>query len=134
MVAEDARAFDTLMAAYRLPKATDDEKAARSAAIQEGLKAATRAPLACAIAAAQGVRLATRAIDRGNPNVISDVGVGVLASWAALRSAALNVNVNVPQIKDRRFADDALTEIAALLTECAPLAEQVHARVQARLG
>lgn len=134
MVAEDAQAFDTLMAAYRLPKATDEEKAARSAAIQEGLQAATRAPLACAIAAAHGVRLAARAVERGNPNVISDVGVGVLASWAALRSAALNVNINVPQIKDRAFADHALTEIAALLTECAPLAEQVHARVKARLG
>lgn len=134
MVAEDAQAFDTLMAAYRLPKATDDEKAARSAAIQEGLKAATRAPLACAIAAAQGVRLASRAVERGNPNVISDVGVGVLAAWAALQSAALNVNVNVPQIKDRAFADHALTEIAALLAECAPMAEQVHARVQARLA
>ncbi len=134
MVAEDAQAFDTVMAAYRLPKATDEEKAARSAAIQEGLKVATRAPLACAIAAAQGVRLGARAVEHGNPNVISDVGVGVLASWAALRSAALNVDVNVPQIKDRAFADQALTQIAALLAECAPLAEQVHARVKARLG
>lgn len=134
MVEDDALAFDTLMAAYKLPKASDDEKAARSAAIQAGLIAATRAPLACASASAEGVRLAARAVDRGNPNVISDVGVGVLASAAALRSAALNVRINAPQIKDRVFADHALTELEALLAECLPLAEQVHERVKARLG
>lgn len=134
MVAEDARAFDTLMAAYRLPKSTAEEKAARSAAIQDGLKAATRAPLDCAVAAAEGVRLAARAVERGNVNVISDVGVGALAAWAALRCAALNVSINVPQIKDRTFADHALTDIAALQAECGPLAEQVHTRVKARIG
>jgi len=134
MVAEDAVAFDTLMAAYKLPKATDDDKAARSAAIQAGLKAATEAPLACARAAAEGVRLAARAVEQGNPNVVSDVGVGVLASIGALRSAALNVNINAPQIKDRAWADHALTELNALLTECGPLAERVHERVKAKLG
>ena len=134
MVAGDALAFDSLMAAYKLPKSSDDEKAVRSAAIQAGLKAATEAPLACARAAAEGVRLAAQAVDKGNTNVISDVGVGVLASAAALRSAALNVHINAPQIKDRSFADHALTELDALLAECLPLAEQIHERVQARLG
>jgi len=134
MVADDAVAFDTLMASYKLPKATDEEKAARSAAIQAGLKAATEAPLACARAAAEGVRLAARAVEHGNTNVISDVGVGVLSSIGALRSAALNVNINAPQIKDRAWADQALTELDALLRECGPLAEQVHERVKAKLG
>jgi len=134
MIAEDAAAFDTVMAAYRLPKVTEGEKAARSAAIQAGLKAATNAPLACARAAAEGVRLAARSVEHGNVNVISDVGVGVLSSLASLRGAALNVNVNVPQIRDRSFADAALAEIAALLGECGPIAERVHARVQQRLG
>lgn len=134
MVADDAAAFDRLMSAYRLPKATDEDKAYRGAAIQNGLKVATLAPLACARAAAEVVRQAVRAVDRGNKNVISDVGVGVLAAWTALRSAALNVSVNVPQIQDRVFVDHALTEIAALLDECGPLAESVHARVKARLA
>jgi formiminotetrahydrofolate cyclodeaminase len=80
------------------------------------------------------VRLAARAVEHGNVNVISDVGVGVLSSLAALRSAALNVNVNVPQIKDRAYAEAALAEIAALQAECTPLADAVHARVIARLG
>lgn len=134
MVADDAAAFDRLMSAYRLPKATDEEKTYRSAAIQNGLKAATMAPLDCARAAAEVIRLTARAAERGNTNVISDVGVGALAGWAALRSAALNVKVNVPQLKDRTFADHALTEIAALLDECAPLADAVHARVVAKLA
>jgi formiminotetrahydrofolate cyclodeaminase len=134
MVADDALAFDQLMAAYKLPKASDGEKAARSLAIQAGLAAATQAPLACAHAAAEGVRLAARAVEQGNPNVISDVGVGVLASVAALRSAALNVRINAPQIKDRAFADHALTALEALLAECVPLAERIHERVGARLG
>lgn len=134
MVAEDVAAFDSLMAAYKLPKATDAEKGTRSAAIQQGLRAATEAPLACARACAEAVRLAERAVDKGNANVISDVGVGVLASWAALRSAALNVNINVPQLKDRDFADSALAELQGLLAECGPLSELVHDRVKARLG
>lgn len=134
MVAEDAAAFDSLMAAYKLPKATDDEKARRSAAIQAGLKAATLAPLACARAAAEGVRLAAQSVEHGNANVISDVGVGVLASMAALRSAVLNVNINAPQIQDKVFTDQVLTELDTLLAECGPLAEAVHARVKARMG
>lgn len=134
MVAEDAVAFDGLMAAYRLPKATDDEKAQRAEAIQAGLKAATLAPLACARASAEGVRLAARAVEIGNVNVISDVGVGVLASWAALRSAALNVHINAPQIRDLDFTDQVLTELEALLSECSSLTEAVHSRVKARMG
>lgn len=134
MVAEDAAAFDSLMAAYKLPKTTDEEKSRRTAAIQAGLKAATLAPLACARAAAEGVRLAAQSVEHGNVNVISDVGVGVLASWAALRSAALNVNINAPQIHDKVFTDQVLTELDTLLAECGPLAEQVHTRVKARMG
>jgi methenyltetrahydrofolate cyclohydrolase len=134
MVAEDARAFDTLMSAYRLPKGSDDEKAARSVAIQSGLKVATEAPLACARAAAEAVRLAAAGVEIGNVNVISDVGVGALSAQAALRSAALNVHINVPQIRDRAFTDAATREIEALLAECLPLAEQVHSRVTLRMA
>jgi formiminotetrahydrofolate cyclodeaminase len=134
MVAEDVAAFDALMASYKLPKTTDDEKAVRSAAIQAGLRQATEAPLACARACADVIRLADRAAEGGNANVISDAGVGVLAGWAALRSAALNVHINAPQIKDRAFADKALTELEALLAEGATLSEHVHDKVKRKLG
>jgi formiminotetrahydrofolate cyclodeaminase len=134
LVAQDVAAFDALMAAYRLPKATDDEKLARTTAIQGGLRLATAAPLACARGCAAAVRLAARAVEHGNRNVISDVGVGVLASWAGLRSAALNVRVNTPQFIDRDAAARAVAEVDALLDECGALSESVHARVMARLG
>lgn len=134
MIEDDKTAFDALMASYKLPKASDEEKAARSTAIQAGLAGATVVPLDCAKACAEVVRLSARAAAVGNLNVISDAGVGVLAAWAALRSAALNVHINAPQLKDRAFADAKLAELQALLDECGPLAEQVHDTVKAKLG
>jgi methenyltetrahydrofolate cyclohydrolase len=134
MIDEDKAAFDTLMAGYRLPKSNDQEKAIRSEAIQHGLKVATEAPLQCARACAHVVHQAAQAADQGHPQIISDAGVGVLAAIAGLRSAALNVRVNTPQIKDRAFADAAQAEVAALLADCIPLAERVHDTVVQRLG
>jgi formiminotetrahydrofolate cyclodeaminase len=134
MVNEDIAAFDSLMAGYKMPKSTDQEKAARSAVIQKGLQGATQVPLDCAVACAEVVRLTVRAAEVGNLNVISDVGVGVLAAWGALRSAALNVHINAPQIKDRGFAEAKLAQLETLLAECEPLAEQVHTKVHGKLG
>lgn len=86
MVGEDVAAFDTLMAAYKLPKATDEDKAARSAAIQSGLRR-HRSALACARACAEVIALCADVAAQGNVNVISDAGAGVLAAHAALRGA-----------------------------------------------
>ena len=105
MVAEDIAAFDGLMAAYRLPKSNDEEKLRRAEAIQSNLRAATETPLACARACAEVVGLARRAAENGFAGVVSDAGVGVLAANSALRSAALNVYINAPALKDRNFAD-----------------------------
>jgi formiminotetrahydrofolate cyclodeaminase len=133
MVAEDIAAFDGLMAAYALPKESDEQKTKRSAAIQNGLRAATEVPLACARASAAVIALAMRAAQVGNRNVISDAGVGALAAQAALRSAALNVYINVPSIKDAAFAGACREEIDMLLASAVPLAEQVYERVKTQL-
>ncbi|MDL2338233.1 MAG: cyclodeaminase/cyclohydrolase family protein [Pseudomonadota bacterium] len=133
MVAEDIAAFDGLMAAYGLPKDTDEQKTLRSAAIQNGLKAATDAPLDCARASADVIALSLRAAQVGNRNVISDAGVGALAAQAALRSAALNVYINVPSIKDEVFARSRRDEIDALLASAVPLAEQAFELVKTKL-
>ncbi|MDO9315855.1 MAG: cyclodeaminase/cyclohydrolase family protein [Burkholderiaceae bacterium] len=133
MVADDIAAFDGLMAAYALPKDTDEQKTKRSAAIQDGLKAATDVPLACARASAGVIALAMRAAQVGNRNVISDAGVGALAAQAALRSAALNVYINVPSIKDEAFASSRRDEINALVASAVPLAEQVYDVVKTQL-
>jgi formiminotetrahydrofolate cyclodeaminase len=133
MVAEDIAAFNGLMAAYGLPKQTDDEKAARGAAIQHALRAATEAPLACARACAEVIKLSMRAAEVGNRNVISDAGVGALAAQAALRSAALNVDINVPSLQDQAFAQACRDEMDALLASAVPLSEQAIALVKSKL-
>jgi len=133
MVAEDIAAFNGLMAAYGLPKQTDDEKAARGAAIQHALIAATEAPLACARACADVIKLSMRAAEVGNRNVISDAGVGALAAQAALRSAALNVDINVPSLQDQVFAKACRDEMDALLASAVPLSEQAIALVKSKL-
>lgn len=134
MIADDVAAFNQLMAGYRLSKDTDEQKSARAAAIQEGLKQATRVPLACARLCGEAIRLSQRSAQHGNKAVISDTGAAALSLQAALRSAALNVYINAPAIKDRTFVDVASAELEALLAECIPLSEAVHETVKGRLG
>jgi methenyltetrahydrofolate cyclohydrolase len=133
MVAEDIAAFDSLMAAYKLPKG-DADKAARAEAIQASLVRATLVPLDCARVCAEVIALARRASERGYLNVISDGGVGVLAGFTALRSAALNVYINAPALKDRAFAEKATAELQALLGQCAAESEAVYSLVRGKLG
>ena len=134
MIAEDIAAFDALMGAYRLPKGNDAQKAQRSAAIQDSLVGATNTPLRCARACADVIKLSRRAAQHGYSGVISDAGVGVLAAQTALRSAALNVEINVPQLKDRAFATAADDELKGLLEFCGRESEAVFALVRTRLA
>ncbi len=134
MVADDVAAFNQLMGAYRLPKDTDDQKTLRSAAIQEGLKQATRVPLACVKLCVEAIQVAQRSAEHGNLNVISDTGAGVLALQAAMRSAALNVYINTPSIKDPFFVASVSQELEALLAGNLPLTEAVYAKVRSRMG
>jgi methenyltetrahydrofolate cyclohydrolase len=134
MVAEDVAAFDGLMAAYRLPKSSEEDKSRRGAAIQVSLRAATETPLACARACAEVVALSKRIGEKGYAGVISDAGVGVLAANTALRSAALNVYINAPSLKDRDFAVAATAEVEKLVGDCARDSELVFALVRSRLG
>jgi formiminotetrahydrofolate cyclodeaminase len=134
MVADDVAAFDGLMAAYRLPKGTDEEKSRRADAIQSTLRAATETPLACARACAEVVALSRRAGEKGYSGVVSDAGVGVLAANSALRSAALNVYINAPSLKDRSYAEAAVAEIEKLLADSARESEAIFELVRGRLG
>jgi len=134
LIAEDVAAFDALMAAYRLPKSNEEDKSRRAAAIQSSLLGATETPLKCARACAEVVALSRRAGEKGYAGVISDAGVGVLAANTALRSAALNVYINAPSLKDRAFADAATAELEKLLDDCARESELVFELVRSRLG
>jgi methenyltetrahydrofolate cyclohydrolase len=134
MAAADIAAFDGLMAAYRLPKASETEKQSRAAAIQDNLRAATETPLECARACAEVIALSRRAGQSGYSGVISDAGVAALSANAALRSAALNVFINVPALKDRDFAAQATSEIERLLEIYARESDAVFTLVRNRLG
>jgi formiminotetrahydrofolate cyclodeaminase len=134
MIAEDVEAFDALMAAYKLPRATEEEKTVRSRAVQEALKQATDVPLACAQACAQVIELARRVAPTGNRGVISDAGVAALAAHAALRSAALNVRINVPSIKDPEFVRSRRARLDELLARCGEDSAQAHDTVVGRMG
>jgi len=131
---EDVVAFNSLMATYGLPKATDEEKAARAAAIQEALKAATLAPLQTCKTCYEVIELSKEAADKGNVNVISDAGVAVLAANAGLRSCALNVYINAKGIKDRDFAEKQLAEVNALVAKAAAETEAVYEVVRGKIG
>ncbi len=131
---EDVVAFNAVMGAYGLPRGTDEEKAARAAAIQAALKQATDAPLRAVKACHEVIKLSAVVADKGNVNVISDAGVAVLAANAGLRSAALNVYINAKSIKDREFVEIRLGEVNALTDLAALKTEEVYAVVRGKIG
>jgi methenyltetrahydrofolate cyclohydrolase len=133
MVAEDVAAFDGLMSAYKLPKVSDDDKSRRADAIQSSLRRATEVPLDCARVCAEVIGLARRAGEHGYRGVISDAGVGVLAASAAARSAALNVFINAPALKDRDFAQAAVSDLEKLLEFATAESEAVYVLVRTKL-
>jgi formiminotetrahydrofolate cyclodeaminase len=134
MIEDDVQAFDKVMAAYGMPKETDADKAKRDAAIQAALKLATDVPMRCCHAAREVIDLAGIASDKGNLNVISDAGVAVLAGYAALRSAALNVFTNARMINDKAFADAKLEELHELLAGAEGATEEAYDVVKGKLS
>jgi formiminotetrahydrofolate cyclodeaminase len=134
MIEDDVKAFDAVMGAYGMPKETDADKAKRDQAIQAALKLATDVPMACARAARQVIDIAATASDKGNLNVISDAGVGVLAGYAALRSAALNVFTNARMITDKPFAEAKLKELNELLAGAEGVTEKAYGVVKGKVS
>jgi methenyltetrahydrofolate cyclohydrolase len=102
-VEEDTDAFDEVSTAYKMPKDSDADKAARTAAIQESLKGATEVPLRVAKAAMETYQLAQIAMEKANPNVASDARVAMLLAEAAREGARANVDINLGMIKDEAF-------------------------------
>ena len=134
MIQDDVRAFDTVMGAYGMPKETDADKDARNAAIQDALKQATDVPIRCCRLAREVIDLALTASEKGNLNVISDAGVGVLSAHAALRSAALNVYINAKMISDKSFVDAKLGELESLLDGAEATTEKAYDIVKGKVS
>jgi methenyltetrahydrofolate cyclohydrolase len=131
---EDIVAFNSVMGAYGLPRATDEEKAKRAASIQVALKDATLAPLRAVRACFDVIRLSAAVAEKGNLNLISDAGVAVLSANAGLRGAALNVFINAKAIKDRNFAEKQIAEVNALLAQAAEITEFIYQTVRTKIG
>ena len=115
LVDEDTRAFDSIMAAFGLPKDTPEQKSARKIAIQDASKYATEVPYRTMQAAYDCLPLMKEMAEKGNPNSLSDVAVGVLCIKTAVRGAWLNVLINAKDLEDRAWADAIVSKAQGLL-------------------
>lgn len=111
---KDTEAFNKLMAAFKLPKDTDENKAARTAQIQAAYKGATEIPLEVARRAYDIYELIEIAVDHGNKNAISDAGVAALLAQASIEGAIMNVKINLGSIKDEEFVNAVRDEIKVI--------------------
>ena len=121
LVDEDTNAFNKIMDAFGLPKKTDEEKAARSAAIQEATKYATEVPFHTMQEAFKTFDIVQAMAEIGNPNSVTDAGVGALCARSAVLGAHLNVQINASSLKDEAFKKD-------ILAKAVDIAKQAEAR------
>lgn len=127
LVEDDAAVFNSFMACYKLPKTTDAEKAARTAAIRKAAKQAAEVPLAIARASFKVLQLAHRLVIIGNPGVITDGACSALLARAALRCAEYNVRINLGLTKDEAYNEQVAAELEKLLKTAEELEEQALA-------
>lgn len=125
----DAAAFDQVMSAYRLPKTSDEEKAARSTAIQTALQGATTVPLQTLRACAAAMAHAETVAACGNRSAVSDVGVAIGLLEAAAAGAEANVRINLGSVRDAQFTSAAAEETASLMTAIAGQAKSARTRL-----
>jgi methenyltetrahydrofolate cyclohydrolase len=117
LIDRDSDAYNGVMAAYRLPRQTGEEKAARSGRIQEALRAATDAPLDVMRACRDAIRQAAAVAAHGNPNASSDVQVALELLGAGLRGAQMNVEINLPNVKDEAYVARTRSDVERLAAD-----------------
>lgn len=110
LVDEDTAAFNKIMDVFGMPKGTDEEKAARAAAMEAATLYATQVPLRTMKAAYKAFDVVRAMAEEGNPNSVTDAGVGALAARSAVMGACLNVKINAAGLKDREMADQLVKE------------------------
>lgn len=130
---DDTDAYNKVGAAFKLPKNTDEEKAARSRAIQVATVLATRVPLRTMEISLDALKVAESLIGKSNPNCSSDIGVGALNLKAALMGAWLNVKINLPGIKDENLKNELFEKGKALLEEGNKIADKCYVIVEEEL-
>jgi len=134
LVKEDSDSYALVSAAYKLPKETPAQVAARDAAIQAALMKAAAVPLETARACVAVANLAAACAQRGNTNAVSDAGVAALLAEAACKGAAYNVRINVSSMSDPHAGRKLADEAAALVHECASAAIDAQSAVERAIG
>ena len=128
----DVEAFDAYMKTFKLPKDTDEQKATRTKAIQEGVKVATLAPMKICRQCLELMRESAKLAPFGNKGAISDCGVSAIILESAIRAAMLSVDINLPAIKDQAFAADILNERGRIFAEAEDIKAYVLTHMRAR--
>lgn len=125
LLQDDTVAYNGVIAAYRLPKETEEEKTARHQAVQDGLRVAAGVPLDICREALEVCRLSQTAARLGNPAAVTDAGIGAILGEAAAQGGALNVAINLGSIEDAAYVSATRSEIGGILSEAGALRAQV---------
>ncbi len=134
LVDEDTNAFNKIMDAFGLPQKTDDEKKARTAAIQEATKYATQVPFRTMQKAFEAFEVINAMVEIGNPNSITDAGVGALCARSAVIGAGLNVKINAASLKDEEFKAKILADAAAIEAKAIAEEQRLIAEVNKKIN
>ena len=134
LVDEDTAAFNKVMDAFALPKDSADEKKARFAAIEQATKHAAEIPWKVMEAAFRAYEILSEMAEKGNPVSISDVGVGILAVRACIGGAAMNVRINLGQLKDEKFRSALLKKVQQIGTDSDARFKEINQIVENKLG
>jgi formiminotetrahydrofolate cyclodeaminase len=130
LIAEDAASFEAVLSAYRLPKATDLQKAERGAQIQIALGGAVAVPLETAQRGFEVSRLLRELAKIGNPNALSDVAVGTQLAQVAVSGASFNISVNLDSIADLESADKTREQVKMMSEQSKTIADEVEAKLK----
>jgi len=133
LIDEDTSAFNEVMAAFKLPKGTEDEKSTRSEAIQRGYKKAIATPLETAESCLEVLKLGPGIAAQGNKSSISDVGVGSEMARTGLEGAVMNIRINLGSVKDENYVSDLKGRIGRMLAEADELAQDIRRTVNENL-
>ena len=133
LVDEDTAAFNKVMDAFALPKESAEEKAGRAAAIEQATKYAAEVPLKVMETASKSYELLAEMAGRGNPASVSDVGVGALSTRACIEGAALNVRINLSQLKDEKFKAALLNKVEEISAKSETRFKEVSRVVENKL-
>jgi formiminotetrahydrofolate cyclodeaminase len=133
LIEKDSAAFDVVMDAFKLPEETEAQKKEKAEIIEKGTIHAAEMPLTTMRHSFSALGHARVAAEKGNINTITDAGVSAHALMAAIEGAALNVRINLGNIKTKSFVDNAAKEVERLLTEGRKLKEEILEIVEARM-